>query len=96
MFDTRSRSLLRSLLLGSFALFSSAHEAVANVRRRLSTNATTTAAVRENASDGEVVGQVGFDRQMQAARANRERKVIHATFGDDAVAAQTPQKKRLG
>jgi hypothetical protein len=37
----------------------------ANVRRRLSTNATTTAAVRENASDGEVVGQVGFDRQMQ-------------------------------
>ncbi len=27
----------------------------------------------------------GFDREMQAAKANRDRKVIHANFGDDAV-----------
>ena len=27
----------------------------------------------------------GFDREMQAAKANRYRKVIHANFGEDAV-----------
>ena len=26
----------------------------------------------------------GFDRAMQAAKADRDRKVIHANFGDDA------------
>lgn len=30
-----------------------------------------------------------FDRQMQAAKANRDRKVIHATFGDDAAASRS-------
>jgi integrase len=37
-----------------------------------------------------------FDRQMQAAKANRERKVIHANFVGDAVAAQAPQRKKHG
>ena len=35
----------------------------------------------------------GFDRAMQAAKANRDRKVIHANFGDDAVAPRTPRTK---
>ena len=35
----------------------------------------------------------GFDREMQAAKANRERKVIHANFGDDTVVARVPRTK---
>ena len=35
----------------------------------------------------------GFDREMQAAKANRDRKVIRANFGDDAVAPRTLRTK---
>ena len=35
----------------------------------------------------------GFDRERQAAKANRDRKVIHANFGDDAVVACTLRTK---
>jgi hypothetical protein len=67
MKSTRGRALLGSLLLSYFALFSSAEESVVNVRRRLSTNATATAAV-ENANEpgGADVGQALLDRHMQA------------------------------
>ena len=34
----------------------------------------------------------GFDREMQAAKATRERKVIHANFGDDAAEVARPPK----
>ena len=34
----------------------------------------------------------GFDREMQAAKANRERKVIHANFGDGADEVARPPK----
>ena len=34
-----------------------------------------------------------FDRQMRAAKANRERKVIHANFGDETVAGAAQRKK---
>ena len=37
-----------------------------------------------------------FDRQMQAAKANRDRKVIHANFGDDAAVATAPRRRKLG
>ena len=37
-----------------------------------------------------------FDRQMQAAKANRDRKVIHANFGDDTLVAQALRGKKLG
>ena len=35
----------------------------------------------------------GFDRDIQAAKANRDRKVIHANFGDDPVVARAPRRK---
>ena len=38
----------------------------------------------------------GFDREMKAAKANRDRKVIHANFGDDALVGQAVQRKKLG
>ena len=44
--------------------------------------------------DAEIADE--FDRQMQAAKANRDRKVIHANFGDDAAVAQAPRRKKLG
>ena len=34
-----------------------------------------------------------FDREMQAAKANRDRKVIHANFGNEAAVAQAARKK---
>ncbi len=37
-----------------------------------------------------------FDREMQAAKANRDRKVIHANFGDDSVSVPAPRQKKLG
>ena len=37
-----------------------------------------------------------FDQEMKAAEASRDRKVIHANFGDDAVVAQAPRRKKLG
>ena len=36
-----------------------------------------------------------FDREMKAAKASRDRKVIHANFSDAAVVAQAPRRKKL-